>query len=48
MSANLFKVGQILRGRVAQYTITNKVYRDTVWFARYELAVLCLLEELAD
>lgn len=47
MSTNLFKVKQILRGRVPQYTITNKIHRDTVWFARYELTVACLLKSIS-
>jgi len=34
MSTSLFRLGQVLRGRLGKYIITKEI-QDTVWFARW-------------
>jgi hypothetical protein len=31
--SSLFRIGQVLKGRASQYTITKEI-QDTVWFAK--------------
>ncbi|KAF2272540.1 STE/STE20 protein kinase [Westerdykella ornata] len=36
ISSSLFRLGQVLRGRLGRYTITKEI-QDTVWFAKNQL-----------
>ncbi|KAF2441464.1 putative serine/threonine protein kinase [Karstenula rhodostoma CBS 690.94] len=45
--ASLFRIGQILKGRLGKYTVTTEI-QDTVWFAKNQLHENVVIKSVRD
>ncbi|KAF4627689.1 hypothetical protein G7Y89_g10467 [Cudoniella acicularis] len=47
MSSSIFRLGQVLRGRLGKYIITKKI-QDTVWFAKNPVGETVVVKSVRD